>query len=313
MPARPGSARYDKRRQYLIARGQWQPLADAGPVRDHIRSVLTATGMSINQFAAEAGMHPETVRRFLTGRSRSVRAATAAQIVKVTGPSQLPDFGTVNALESRRQLQALAVSGWSSQQLTVHVRLSHYAIRDIRDGHRGRVTAATARRIREAYSRLWDTPPPQKTRGEREAVKVTLAYAARQDPPWAPAAAWDDISDPAARPCGVPRAGKRGYDLDIARLQGWYYQDEMSVRQIAALLGLPYKTVHRHLAAAGTRFRPPGASKGNTNRIRKQIEPASQPETSQPAIFSPPAESRPACGRDRGTGRRSVGAVPGDR
>src|SRR5262245_11711873 len=72
-------SRYQARRIMLIRQGQWHPYQPAAPVRDHVRAVMGATGISRSQYAAAAGVDEGTVSKILYGNQRNARTVTAAR------------------------------------------------------------------------------------------------------------------------------------------------------------------------------------------------------------------------------------------
>ena len=112
-----------------------------------------------------------------------------------------------DAAGTRRRLQALVRGGWSLGLMSARLGCTRQVLRLTL--HRSeRVTAATARAVRELYDELWDQPPPEGTRFEKRAATMARRYARERG--WVPPLAWDDdeIDDPAAVPapgwCPVP-------------------------------------------------------------------------------------------------------------
>jgi lambda repressor-like predicted transcriptional regulator len=104
-----------------------------------------------------------------------------------------------SAAGTQRRLQALMRCGWSLGLLSARLGQSRQVLRLTL--HRSeRVTAATARAVRELYDELWDQPPPEGNRFERRAATMARQYARERG--WPLPAAWDDdeIDDPAAAP-----------------------------------------------------------------------------------------------------------------
>jgi DNA-binding CsgD family transcriptional regulator len=98
-----------------------------------------------------------------------------------------------------RRLQALAVAGWSADDLAPLLGTAARNVVQWRLGQRGRrITAQNHAKIAAVYDQRWNQPPPG-----RYAVKVRNCAHKRG---WAPALAWDDdtIDDPAAVPYTPP-------------------------------------------------------------------------------------------------------------
>lgn len=205
-PARQGNRKsrhtaYVARRNMLIAQGRWNPETDAGPVREHVRKVKKATGMTVAQYAAAAGVTASTVESVLyeTAKKR-VKTPLAARLMRVTAATKVPAARLTAVCGPMRRLQALAAAGWPPALLAELLGLHRSQVRDIRDGRQQQILPANAEKITRLYDQLWNTRPPAGTRWERTAVTRTIRHAAQKG--WVPAAAWDDdqIDDPAGRP-----------------------------------------------------------------------------------------------------------------
>jgi hypothetical protein len=199
----PQSA-YVARRRLLKDRGEWQPWTPAGPVRDHIRSIRGATGMSLTEYAAHAGVHRGTIRKLLAGPAGNpdvILTATATALLAVTMATARPNLALTGAAGTRRRLQALAVLGWTLTEIAARAHLSAFALQQVRSGHRATVERGTAVSVAAVYGELWLTPAPGHSRGQVISVAKTCLQAARQG--WVTGAAWDDIDDPACRPQGT--------------------------------------------------------------------------------------------------------------
>lgn len=143
-----------------------------------------------------------TVTRYCTGcRCDECRAAHAARArwrrrMHAYGravPKSIPNVG------ARRRIEALQTLGWSMRDLSrklgkhpdrLSVSLKNY------DG----ISPANHAAVAALYDQLWDTPAPQRTKGERISARRTIANAARHG--YLPPLVWDDdeIDDPAAQP-----------------------------------------------------------------------------------------------------------------
>jgi 5-methylcytosine-specific restriction endonuclease McrA len=66
-------------------------------------------------------------------------------------------------------------------------------------------------------------------------------------------------------------AGKSFIPLDTAQLKSLYLEQNMTVREIAAIVGASPKTVNRRLAASGVDMRPPGPEHHKVLRDREWL------------------------------------------
>ena len=250
MPERehPSRRRYHARRRLLIERGQWQPLADAAPVREHARKLQQA-GMSGAQIAVKARLSKHVVSHLIYGERERISPQTAAAILAVELPPARPArTGQEPAVASARRLQALAVLGWSPPVLAGRLGMYPASVRRIRDGERDDVETATAAAITALYRELWNQVPPAATKAERIAAGKVSRHAARSG--WVPAAAWDDdeIDDPAATPAdgwergeGRERGTLAAETLDLIALG-------LDLGQAAERLGVDKSTLSTTLA-----------------------------------------------------------------
>lgn len=203
---------YDARRRRLIAYGRWEPFTAAAPVREHIK-LLAAAGISHRRAAEIAGVPRTTVEHVMYGRpslglppARRIRTETAQAILAVQPAEEHLASGVqVDGTGTRRRLQALVTLGWSERALAEFVGIGHAHLTKVVRG-RHEVTAATARKTRAVYDRMWDRPPAETTRGERISAARARGHATRHG--WAPPGAWDDegphgIDNPDGTPAGV--------------------------------------------------------------------------------------------------------------
>lgn len=202
------------------AYGTWNPRADAGPVRDHVRSLMDY-GIGYERVAELASVPRATVVRLLYGRpaageppTRHLGRETADRLLALRpNPALLRDGASVDACGTRRRLQALVACGWSPRRLAALLTLTPEHTRAIVEGTARAVGAGTARRARELYDRLWNQAPPEGTRYERSAATRARRHAEQER--WPLPMAWDDdtIDDPAARPAA---GWKRGSSTRIS-------------------------------------------------------------------------------------------------
>jgi len=202
--AASAAARY---RYRMIAYGRWEPFTDAGPAREHVRS-LQAQGLGWQRIAELAGVAPPTVSSMLYGRAgrpptKRIRTATAEALLAFRPAlDDLPGTATVDAAGTRRRMRALVAGGWSGQRLAAYLDVDRAHVGRIIRGDHPRVTAATARTVRGMYDDLWDRSPPEGSQWEKVAANRSRNHARRQG--WPPALAWDDqtIDNPDAEPAG---------------------------------------------------------------------------------------------------------------
>lgn len=250
----PDRRRYFAERSLLIERGQWQPWADAAPVRAHARK-LAAAGMSRRQVAAAAGRHESVISKLLYGTQERIGTEAAAAILRIPVPcGATARAGQQPATATMRRLRALAVNGWSPKLLAARLGMYPASVRRIRDGERGHVEAATARAVAALYDQLWDQAPPAAAKAERIAAAMTRGHAGRHG--WAPPLAWDDdeIGDPDATPAdgwerreGVRRWGVLAEDAAFLLAAG------CEPRKVAERLGVDQGTLATVLARAAAK------------------------------------------------------------
>ena len=254
--------------------GRWQPYVDAGPVREHIRS-LRAAGIGVERIADLAGISVSHIRELAgLGRSdgpgtRRVRPSTATRVLGLTisDASRAPRSRVV-ATGTRRRLQALIAIGWPTQLLAAQLGRRPSSLYRSMNG--ASVTAGTAHDVASLYERLSNTAPPRATGKQRAAADAAHAHAAARG--WLPPLAWDDIdADPTPpAPAAVPSHRNDMDEIAVERaLAGDHVtyddltaveQEEVvrrltargsSIRNIAAQLGTTKRTVSRRRAALG--------------------------------------------------------------
>lgn len=206
-PCRDANAGHQSRIDRLKAYGQWDPLTDAEPVREHVRWLMSQ-GMGWQRIARTSGVSTGAMTKILYGKrlpdgtrrapTQRVRHETAALILAVQPDLDLLGRkACIDGTGTRRRLQALIAAGWSQEKLARMLGMtgSNFGRVVRSDDH---VHAATARAVRDLYERLWDTPPPLGRKGDRIAASRAMNLARRRG--YLPALAWDDdsIDDPGA-------------------------------------------------------------------------------------------------------------------
>jgi hypothetical protein len=206
-------AQYNDARERAMRRGTWQPYVDAAPARDHVLR-LKESGVGDRTIAAAAGLDRKRVRELLHGRPErdtpppaQVRPATALALLAVDLTLDLLPAGLpVGATGTRRRLQALTAAGWPLHHLAVRLGMTDPNYNTMLS--RPRVTAGTARAVRDLYDQLWRAHPREHGVGAQPFSRARNHAIAHR---WAPVGAWDDdtIDDPQAYPdwtgkCGTP-------------------------------------------------------------------------------------------------------------
>jgi hypothetical protein len=186
-------ARWARRRRKAIAYGTWQPFVDPEPVREHVRS-LRAFGLSFEAIATMAGEHPSALSTLMQEANSAyltqIRPERAQAYLAVRFDlDAVPDQHRVAGVGTARRIGALMRIGYSGADIARRLDVTLQAVAQYRN--RPRLAAATARRVRDLYDELWDTPG--------RSVKA-IRWAERHG--WAPPLAWDDdtIDDPSAEP-----------------------------------------------------------------------------------------------------------------
>lgn len=189
-------------RQHLYGR-RHEHRVPARETREHVQ-LLGEHGVSYKQVAILAGVSPTTLGTLLYGCGhrregdlpRTVDAHFAARVLAVTAdPLALTDGVYIDATTTIRRVQALVALGYS--RTSIAHRLGIIPSNFITKTMCGRrVTAKTARAVRDLYDQLADTVPARTT--HRERISYSRARHDAQRLHWLPPAAWDDIdTDPA--------------------------------------------------------------------------------------------------------------------
>ena len=203
----PGARRdYARWRARQIAYGRWQPWADAGPVRDHVR-LLRQAGSSYHAIAEAAGVSVMMVCRLQRGepaRGRPapsrVRASHAQRLLGVTTQALRDSAARRDAGGARLRLRALTAMGHPAISLARYLDVPPRVVWDLLRGRTTTVSQDLHAAVGLLYERIWDLRPPERTGPERRAAAAARARAAHSN--WPPPAGLDDdlIDDPAYRP-----------------------------------------------------------------------------------------------------------------
>lgn len=184
---------YDENRSRAIAYGTWQPWVDAEPVRTHIRHLQTC-GMGLRTIERLSGVTRSSLAAILSGKTGrepalKVRPATAQRILAVEPTlDNLAPKTVIDASGTVRRLRALVARGWSQAKLGERLGITPQNFTVMMNA--ARVTARTARAVRDLYDELWDQAPPENTRHLK--IAASRARNTAQARGWLPPAAWDD-------------------------------------------------------------------------------------------------------------------------
>lgn len=211
---------------------------DAQPTRDRI-ALLRSRGYSLRTLADRTGITVPT----LLCKYNKVQAATQAAVFGVPIPA-MGGGGHVPVLGSARRIRALVAIGWTQRAIAQRLGVDYQHVSRIVRCERMKVTGDMAARVIAAYDALWDKPGPSN---------ASRARAAREG--WASPMMWDDsdIDDPAGRPYGKRKRGRRAATgngdsgsfpdryLDAAAI-------DSDVEAVAARLGITVESVKRQRA-----------------------------------------------------------------
>ncbi len=195
---------YVRRRARQIAYGRWEPWADAGPAREHVR-VLRASGTSYQAIGEAAGVGAMTVHHLLNGCQAAgqpapdrISASCSRRLLAVTRAGE--GGCRRDACGSRRRLRALVALGHSPASLARLAGMSQQRMRRLLRGQVQSVSAADFAGVCCLYSRLWNRLPSERT--PREQATAEAARRRAETAGWPPPMALDDdrIDDPAYRP-----------------------------------------------------------------------------------------------------------------
>lgn len=187
-----------RRKQYRLGiKPAVSPLVPARRVAEHL-AALREAGVSHRNVAERIGRSTSAVRRYAYLRDGRVRFESVKEILAIPVPSRpVPADGYVDAVGSRRRLQALAVMGWPLGVQAQRMGLSQAALTHIRMGRVLVVRARTAALIAGWYRYLLAHPPRPHERST-----AADAIVRRVGANWVGPMAWGQgaIDDPSARP-----------------------------------------------------------------------------------------------------------------
>ncbi|WCZ37005.1 Helix-turn-helix protein [Corynebacterium heidelbergense] len=168
--------------KHARATGVVTPTVDHSTAAAHIHR-LKALGWRYSQIADAAGVSPDTLTNYATGRYRSGRRSVIARILAIPlAPPAITPTGVA------RRLQGLMALGWRSDELADALGVTRTTIYSLTRGVSPHPKSPTmAPRIAEFAEEHGYTY-------RREPTIFTRARA------WVPIAAWDEIDNPAAKP-----------------------------------------------------------------------------------------------------------------
>ncbi|MEN1976879.1 hypothetical protein [Cellulomonas olei] len=253
------NARYEQDRARRNAYGR-SDLVDAGPVREHIAALSTA-GVGLKRITAVSGVSGGVLTKLVYGTGRAdgtrrppsarVHRATADRILAVT-PADVAASAEVDAIGTRRRLQALTALGWSVSRIATDFGLDRQALDAALRG-RPKVLARTADAVRAAFDAIGDRRAPDAT--HREKIAAARARARAEAAGWAPPAAWDpeQLDDATATP-PAPQAwvlpAKKRATLDLDEWAHLVAAGE-DPRRAAARCGVSWDAVEVAIARTG--------------------------------------------------------------
>jgi hypothetical protein len=164
----------------------------------------------------------------------------------------------IDATGTRRRLQALIAIGWPIELLAAQLGRRPKSL--CRSMTSESVTARTAQDVGTVYDRLWNTPPPRMTGGQRAAADAAQAHAAAQG--WLPPLAWDDIDTDPTPPALTTGPSQRN-DVDEIAVERALAGDHVTYDDLTAV---EQQEVVRRLTARGNSIRDIAAQLGTTKR-----------------------------------------------
>ena len=173
-------------------------LVDPARARAHVEDLRRTYDVSYETVGALTGMHGSYVEAVMNPAhndypERISRHTEAALLAARFDLDVLPDRSFLSAVGTTRRIRALARMGWTLQHIGERMGVTRASVAASTSGRR--VTARTARTIRDIYDDLWDVPGPSAT---------TIRRATRAG--WPPPLAWDD--DTIDRVDGEPATGR---------------------------------------------------------------------------------------------------------
>jgi hypothetical protein len=231
---------------------QWEArryLRDPGPVRDHIKSLLTFEDCTLAAIVAATGIGYDAIVRIKDGQVAGVTASTVQAVRRLTPYLVRRNAAFVSSRRAITRLRALQAAGHTLRSLSD--RLGH-AAKDIPCMRTGkiteRITQENDRRIEHLYRELESKPGPSdraKAHARRLGYYPPIHYDEdmRLIPDSIPDKRWIPLSSPEDR----ARTNLRIMGLTLRDLTG---------AQIAARVGYSSKKVERIRREVGLRLEP---------------------------------------------------------
>lgn len=218
----------------------------AAPIAAHVAR-LRAAGLGWQRLQDLTGLSFTALRR--VDRRRYVLPETARKILAIPVPDipalAVADGALVDATGTRRRLQALIAAGWTNLDLAdaMGYHKAQFGRYLLTDRHGCTVTAGTARRAAEVFTRLQLLTPPDTAASRRSRLR-----AARRG--WPPPLAWDE--DTIDNPCSQPHTSPNSNDDDeFAAIIADHRALGRYDREIAARMGVHLDTLQTRLRRAG--------------------------------------------------------------
>ncbi|WVX89124.1 helix-turn-helix DNA binding domain protein [Gordonia phage Hibiscus] len=231
------------------AYGRWESTyIDAQPTREHVER-LRAAGMGTRTIAQTAGVSRTILQCLIHGKPRNghreppskrISKRNAEKLLAVPVPDDIRDqSGNVDALGTRRRLQALIAYGYSQRDISRRLGYATDNLSSIVNGDLTSVKPSTRERVARLFSQLQMTPGPcsrSRNRGRENRWPLPLD--------------WDEdhIDDPMRE---AQRSQSRKVVRDPERIE-WRKQQVatltkagQSATEIAALLRCTSRTVVR--------------------------------------------------------------------
>ncbi|WOF23804.1 hypothetical protein N8K70_03750 [Microbacterium betulae] len=229
-----------------------------------VRTLREATGANVDHL-----IYGYTRRDGTRAEQKLVTARVARTLAGFTPTlDHYAAHAVIDGRGTRRRLRALAAMGWSFAVIGRH--LGRIDTNVARLARARRVTAGTAREVRDLYEVLSVTPAVGETATERAMIARTKRHA--RDRGWHGPLAWDDVdTDPELPSQSFVTDDELDLELDLAalleqhrvgtpaRLRGeelhrvvhaFAERGELTHREIAEVVGCAEKTVDRLRAAA---------------------------------------------------------------
>lgn len=203
-PCAKAQREYETNRVRQQAYGRWDNLIDAGPARDHVRSLMDQ-GMGVKRICAVGGASTGQLWKLLYGKkkpngpktpSKRIRKDVAERLLAIE--LDLADGAVVDHVGTTRRIRALVALGWSQSKLAERLDIQRSNFHLAR-GDRA-VRSGTARAVASLYEELSMQLPPNEEWRDKIAASRARRYSSARG--WVPPLALDDdrLDDPTYRP-----------------------------------------------------------------------------------------------------------------